>query len=162
MTKRLVLDTNLHVSLLISRPGSMVRDTLDHAYRKHLLYQSPETLAEVEDVFARPKFDRYMSPEDRRDIMRAIRENSELVDHNITVDPALSPDPKDLKFFALAEAVNAHYIVSGDKKDVLSKTRHGNTQTIGARDFISRLSLGFDHMASPTIRQNGLIVPIAS
>lgn len=73
----------------------------------------------------------------------------------------ISPDPKDNKFFALAEAVDADFILSGDEWDVLSILDYKNSQTISAADFTDprNRSLHFSHQASHIRRDSGLFVP---
>lgn len=160
MPKKLVLDTNLYVSYLASsNPESSVIRAVERAHRSHNLYQSPETFEELSEVLMRPKFAKYFSLNDVQALLDNIKRNATFVDHNFIA--MISPDPKDNKFFALAEAVKADYILSGDKRDVLSIYDYKNARTISPAAFIDPKDclLSFSHNASEISRHRGILLP---
>jgi len=68
---RRVLDTNVLISRLLmadSVPGRAVR----HAVDTGLLLVSDATLGELADVLARPKFDPYVTPEERQEFLQRL------------------------------------------------------------------------------------------
>jgi putative PIN family toxin of toxin-antitoxin system len=77
---RLVLDTNILVSSLIRKntPPSL----LYRAWRlqRFALLTSTHQLAEVEDVFARPRLHKYVSPHEAHEMLRGLRGEAELVE----------------------------------------------------------------------------------
>ncbi|TAN47120.1 MAG: putative toxin-antitoxin system toxin component, PIN family, partial [Rhodospirillales bacterium] len=73
---------------------------------------SDETLAELADVLARPKFDAYVSVEDRQEFLRHLARVAEFVPHVVPVRACR--DPKDDKFLALALIGGAKVIITGD------------------------------------------------
>jgi putative PIN family toxin of toxin-antitoxin system len=88
-----------------------------HAVVHWHVYASPETLAELEAVLARPKFNRYISREAREEFVSLMRGQAKIF-WGLDVPAGLSPscrDPKDNKFLALALAVEADVLVSSDK-----------------------------------------------
>lgn len=64
MTKIFVFDTNSLVSAHLL-PLSVTRKAFDIALEKSILVHSRETFSELIEVFTRPKFDKYISLEDR-------------------------------------------------------------------------------------------------
>ncbi|MDN5936568.1 MAG: putative toxin-antitoxin system toxin component, PIN family [Nitrosospira sp.] len=108
---RLVIDTNALVSRLLipeSTPGHAVRKAIDEG----LVLISEETIRELADVLARPKFDRYVTVRERQEFIRLLGRVAELV-------PIVRPvkacrDPRDDKFLTLAVNGEAQLIVSGD------------------------------------------------
>jgi putative PIN family toxin of toxin-antitoxin system len=67
--ERIVVDTNALISRLLfpdGSPGKAVRHVIDNG---RLLISEP-LVSELADVLARPKFDRYITVEDRRKFLR--------------------------------------------------------------------------------------------
>ncbi len=109
--ERIVVDTNALISRLLvpeSLPGRAVRRAIDTAQ----LLVSEATLTELADVLSRPKFDAYMSIEDRQEFFRRLSRVVEVVPIIYVVRACR--DPKDDKFLELAVNGNADLIISGD------------------------------------------------
>jgi putative PIN family toxin of toxin-antitoxin system len=108
---RIVIDTNTLISRLLlpeSVPAQAVRKAVDTG---HLLV-SEATMLELVQVLGRPKFDRYISIEDRRDFLRALGRIAEFVPIHYAVHACR--DPKDDKFLELAVNGKAEVIITGD------------------------------------------------
>ena len=76
--ERIVVDTNCLISRLLlpaSVPGKAVRKAIDSG----LLVVSEATMNELADVLARPKFDRYISLQDRQQFLRLLGRVAEFV-----------------------------------------------------------------------------------
>ena len=109
--ERIVADTNALVSRLLlpsSVPGQGVFKAVDSG----ILLVSEATMNELADVLARPKFDRYISLEDRQQFLRLLGRLAELV-------PIVYPvrecrDPNDDKFLEVALNGNVDLILTGD------------------------------------------------
>jgi uncharacterized protein len=109
--ERLVTDANALISRLLlpsSIPGQAVRKAVDNG----LLLVSEATMEELADVLARPKFDRYISLEDRQQFLRLLGRLAEFVPIVYPVRPCR--DPKDDKFLEAALNGKAAVILSGD------------------------------------------------
>ena len=120
--RTLVLDTNLWVSRLLL-PGGGAAQAVDHALAWGVPLMSEATLAELTDVLARPKFDRYASREDRRQFLRHLGGVVRLVP--ITQRIAACRDPKDDKFLDVALNGHAPLIVTGDQDLLALHPFHG-------------------------------------
>jgi len=108
---RIVADTNCLISRLSlpkSVPGQAVRQAVDQG----ILLVSETTLNELADVLARPKFDRYISLEDRQQFLRLLGRVAEFVPAVYTVRECR--DPKDDKFLEVALSGKADLILTGD------------------------------------------------
>jgi putative PIN family toxin of toxin-antitoxin system len=135
---RLVLDTNVLVSMLI-RPGAKYLPLIDHidSASVTILY-SPETLSELIDVLGRDKFAKYTTREGIAAFVAWIAEMGELV--TITREILLSPDPKDNKFLSLAVSGSADMIVSGDKDHMIALGEVEGIPILRLSVFLSRLT----------------------
>lgn len=115
---RLVLDTNILVSALISSagpPGQLLAAVRD---KRVTLVTSEEQIAELRDVLGRERLRPYLRQEDAEDLLATIDAIATVVDRLPTI--TLSPDPKDNPILATAVAGDADFLVSGDKGDLLA------------------------------------------
>jgi putative PIN family toxin of toxin-antitoxin system len=107
--ERYVFDTNVIISALLfeqSKPAQAFHAALD---RGEMLLSLP-TLKELNEVFGREKFNRYLLPEEREHFIIALLRESTLVD--ITENIRACRDPKDDKFLELAINAEATCIIS--------------------------------------------------
>ena len=74
-----VVDTNLLISRLLV-PRGVAAQAVDHALSRGVLLVSDATLAELVDVLWRPKFDRYLTREDRERFVALLAGVTEPVD----------------------------------------------------------------------------------
>lgn len=109
--RRVVLDTGVLVSAAI-RPESVPALALEKALLMFEVCVSRETLAELETVLARSKFDRYAQAPQRQAFVAGFRRHAAMIEVNARVSDC--PDPKDNMFLALAETAAAELIVSSD------------------------------------------------
>lgn len=115
---RIVLDTNILVSALITRgtpPDRLYRAWLRNEVE---LVTSTAQIEEVADVLARPRMRKYADPDEAAQMVAAIHQRATVLDE-VPVQ-SWSPDPKDDAILAAAVAGGVDLVVSGDKKDMLS------------------------------------------
>ena len=112
--RRAVVDTNVLISAALSA-GSAPAQVLRHLLAQGRLVFCEETFAELETRLWRPKFDRYLSLERRRQLLHDLRAASEWVTLPSAPLPTYSRDPDDDKFLACASAAGVEVLVSGDK-----------------------------------------------
>lgn len=110
---RILLDTNVLVSALLSRngPPGRVLDAIREG--RHTLISSPYLLNEIREVCSRPHLRNRISVDE----LNSLLDNMVSVGHVVSQLPdiSLSPDPKDNPILATALAGDAELIVSGDK-----------------------------------------------
>ncbi len=132
---RLVIDTNVFVSALISTT-SIPALLLDEAGKKYSLFISKEILSEVEDVISREKFG--FTIQKISSALEAILSFSEIIDPEIKVD-VIKSDPDDNKILECAIACGASYIVSGDSH-LLELREYGSIKIINPKTALELLN----------------------
>ncbi len=139
---RLLLDTNIVVSGLLSpkgAPGRLVRAWLDGRYD---LITSEEQLDELRRVLGYEHLKPLINPAQARDFVENVNALAIVAVDLPTLD--VSPDPDDNVILATAVAGDAEAVVSGDKGDVLSLGEVEGIPIITARQAVERLGLGED------------------
>ena len=106
-----ILDTGILVSAAI-RPDSIPAIEQEKSLLDFDVCVSQETLAELELVLGRSKFDRYAPKAQRENFLSGFREQATMVNVSIIVTDC--PAPKDNMFLALAETAMAELIISSD------------------------------------------------
>lgn len=137
---RVVLDTNLLISALISAQGFPARllDAWDE--QRFELVSSIEQLDEFRAVSQRPRLVPYIERHDVGRFINQLQAQALLLARLPRVDR--SADPADNFLLAMAEAAcQADYLVSGDKRGVLALKRHGRTHIVTARSMAKILGL---------------------
>lgn len=131
---RVVLDTNVVVSAVLTRGGSEAH-ALDLATAgKVRFYVTPAILTEYEEVLRRAKF-RRVSPKLINGALDLIRRVAILVNPAMTL--AVSRDESDNRFLECAEAASADYLVTGKKRHFPATWK--KTTIVGARELVELL-----------------------
>lgn len=135
----MVLDTGIFVSALITR--NTPPDILYSAWRKRLfdLITSAAQLEEMRWVFAYKKLERFISAKEAALLVDNVSSIAEVLTDLPSVTH--SPNPNDNMIIATALEGQADYLVSGDKKDLLSLGSVGNLPIITARQAVEYLRL---------------------
>lgn len=118
---RIVLDTNILVSALISQAGPPGQVLAEVKRGRLTLITSVFQIAELRRVLSRPHLRRVIAPDAAHDLMANIEVVGEVVGD--LPDVTASPDPDDNLILATAIAGRADRIVSGDKTDMLALGR---------------------------------------
>ena len=134
---RIVLDSNIFVSALISGEGAPGRLLAAVKREGITLVTSPFQLDELRSVLARERLRPYIRPREADDLLYHLQAVGML----ITGLPGVivSPDPKDNPILATAVAGEADLLVSGDKGDMLALGNIEGIPIVTAREAISRL-----------------------
>ena len=128
-----VPDTNAVVSAALF-PQSPPGEVIDYAMRQRAIIASAATLAELNDVLLRPRFERYLQEARRLEFLQHLEQEAELVTitHRITA----CRDPKDDKFLELAVSGNASHLITGDN-DLLALHPFRNIPIITPAAFLT-------------------------
>jgi uncharacterized protein len=119
---RWVVDTNVLVSRLLA-PRGVAAQAVDQALQTGVLLVSDATLEELAEVLARPRFDPYLSKQDRQRFFSLLSGVSRRIPINQRVQACR--DPKDDKFLDVALCGLAQGIVTGDKDLLALNPFHG-------------------------------------
>jgi len=110
---RFVFDVNIIISATLipeSNPDLAIRKAQDLGS----ILMSPSIWSELEQVLNRPKFDRYISSEDRVRFLHDFYPTVTLVTEQIE-EIQECRDPKDNKYLELAVSGSADMIITGDR-----------------------------------------------
>jgi putative PIN family toxin of toxin-antitoxin system len=132
---RTVIDTSVVVSAVLL-PRSIPRQAFDTAATRGRLLVSAATVAELDDVLRRPKFDRYVQEAKRLEFLAALAYAAEVVAVTEIVNECR--DPKDDKFFELALGGRASHVISGDA-DLLVLHPFRGIPIVTPQDFLASL-----------------------
>ena len=113
MNRRFIFDTNVIVSAVL-RPQSQPNVALKKAQNLGTLLVSPNTWLELESVLSRPKFNRYITLEERQNFLLDFSQTVEL----ILIDSFSTKecrDPKDNQYLELAVNGQAECLITGDQ-----------------------------------------------
>jgi putative PIN family toxin of toxin-antitoxin system len=132
---RVVIDTGVVVSAAML-PRSVPRQAFDAAASQGRLLISEATIAELEEVLRRPKFDKYLPEPKRLELLAAIVRDAEVVE--VTSKVTDCRDPKDNKFLELAVDGGATHIVSSDA-DLLALHPFRGVAIVAPKAFLDAL-----------------------
>jgi len=127
-----VFDTNTLISALLFR-DSIPRKAFDRALEKGKILISLNVVAELNEVLAREKFNKYVSEQERVEFLIALLQEAIFIEVVEVVTECR--DPHDDKFLELAVNGNAEYIISGDR-DLLSLHPFREIAIVTPRDFL--------------------------
>ncbi|MCC6401952.1 MAG: putative toxin-antitoxin system toxin component, PIN family [Flavobacteriales bacterium] len=99
-----------------------------------ILLVSPQLLAELVDVAARPRFRKHFPVEFAHQLVLALADAGESVEAGSTGQTPLSRDPKDDYLLLMARKGKADVLITGDD-DLLVLEKHGRTRIMNARTF---------------------------
>jgi uncharacterized protein len=131
------LDPGVLVAALISAvgaPRALLWSWIEGGFE---LIVCPALLAELEGVLSRPKFRKYVTPQEARVYVALIRRLAS-VQPDPEVTPTLTPDPGDDYLVALARSAAAHFLVSGDPH--LTELRDPRPSVVTPRSFLQRIA----------------------
>jgi putative PIN family toxin of toxin-antitoxin system len=109
---KLVVDTNVLISAALSSQGAPAQ-LMRRVLGQHILVFSQATFDELHTRIYRPKFDRYITLEQRQRLLHDFNACAHWVD--LAPYPVYCRDPDDDKFIATALQAQADWLVSGDR-----------------------------------------------
>ena len=126
---RIIIDTNLWISFLISKQFSFLDNLIER--NKVKLIFSDDLIADFLEVIRRPKLSIFFSEEDLNHLLEIIDQKAEFV--NVTSFVDVCRDSNDNFLLALAKDGDADYLITGDK-DLLIIKKFENTDIITIAD----------------------------
>ncbi len=130
---RAVLDTNVAISAALL-PQSTPRQAFDQVLEQGASLISIATLAELNEVLRRSRFNRYLREEERLEFLSTLVRESELVE--VTAAVSVCRDPKDDKLLELAVSGAATHIITGDD-DLLVLHPFRGIAILSPHDFVA-------------------------
>ncbi len=136
---RAVFDTGILLAALIT--SGTPPDLIYRAWRKKAfeLVTSEWQFDELRRVSRYPKLRKYLKPAEAGTLVNGLRHQATVLQELPKVE--LSPDPDDNSILATAIAGGADYLVTGDKRDLLSLGKVEAVPIVAARAFADLLGL---------------------
>jgi uncharacterized protein len=131
---RLVIDTNIWISFLISDRQRRL-DSLLYLENMRLVF-SAELLDEINATVTKPKLKKYFSANAMEEMLLNLETYIELVEVKSTV--RVCRDTKDNFLLALSKDGKADYLLTGDK-DLLELAQFGKTEILTISKFLQEV-----------------------
>ena len=125
-----VFDNNVLVSAALL--GGVPRQAFDKLLNNGTALVSVPVLLELADALNRPKFDKYVTHDERMRFMVSFLKVADLIEVSETI--TVCRDPKDDKLLELAVSGNAGFLVTGDK-DLLVLNPFRGVEILTPREF---------------------------
>jgi putative PIN family toxin of toxin-antitoxin system len=135
MNKRFVLDTNIIISSVLW-PNSKPNVAVKKAQQLGIIIVSSVTWQELDTVLFRPKFDRYITFEERELFLLDLSQTVKFILETSFITD-ICRDPKDNKYLELAVNGRAECIITGDQ-DLLILHPFQSIEIITVNDFLGR------------------------
>jgi hypothetical protein len=128
---RVIIDTNIWISFLVSRNYSKLDKILDE--KQITLLYSQDLIDEFIEVAQRPKFKRYFSSDDLQTLLLTLTSRATFIEISSTID--ICDDPKDNFLLALAKDGKATHLITGDD-DLLRLQTFGKTRILTIAQYL--------------------------
>lgn len=139
MTLRVVIDTNVFISSLLSTKGAPYQ--LMELWRdgRFLLIISPYLVQELTRVLTYPRIVKRLrfTGAETATIVQYLLANAEMTPGTLQL-PGVTRDPKDDAIIACAQEARAHYVITGDD-DLLVMGEYQGIKIMTPGDFIKQL-----------------------
>jgi putative PIN family toxin of toxin-antitoxin system len=142
---RIVIDTNILVSALLQPEGPPAAVFMLALSPLVKLCISGPVYEEYEEVICRPRFKR--SPEVIEKTLADIRQSGDWVRPGVKLE--VCADPDDNIFLECAVAAEAHYLVTGNRKDFPG--HWGQTRVVTAREFLDVIADAAPQLLRPPV-----------
>ena len=133
-SKKIILDTNLWISFLISKKFNPIDNLIEN--KKITLIFSDELISEFIEVVNRPKFEKYFSKNDIEKILDYFDQYGKLIE--VKSDIKICRDEKDNFLLNLSTDSKADYLITGDN-DLLVLEKIERTKIMSFTDFIEHI-----------------------
>ena len=130
---RLVIDTNLWISFIISKKLNLLEPTL-LAVNTRILFSS-ELVEELQATITKPKLQKYFSENALEEMLTVFDPYIDFI--TVKSKVAICRDPNDNFLLALAKDGKANYLLTGDN-DLLNIGKCGKTIIIKISEFLEQ------------------------
>jgi uncharacterized protein len=134
---RVVVDTNVLVSALLVEQSLPARVLTAWRKGRFELLSSTLQMEELTRMTRYPWIAQRLTPALAGRLVNDLREVATMLERLPKLD--ISPDPYDNYLLAMAQAGDADYLVTGDKRDLLALKQHGRTQIVTVRSALDVL-----------------------
>jgi uncharacterized protein len=134
---RVVLDTNIFISALISESGPPYRAFDAWLGGRFVLYSSEQQIAELRRISRYPKLRQLVPKHVFGDLINALGKTALIEPASVAVELS---DPDDAFLLGMAKTGGADYLVTGDKRaGLLALKTFGRTKIVTPTEFIAAI-----------------------
>jgi putative PIN family toxin of toxin-antitoxin system len=132
---RAVVDSNIAISgyFFGGVPLQIIQAAISHRFT---WVTSPVLIAETQRVMRSEKFG--LTFQETQKLMRPLLEVADIVQPNLVID-VIKRCPADNRVLECAVEGECSFIITGDRRDLLSIKNYQNIEIIKARDFLSKI-----------------------
>jgi putative PIN family toxin of toxin-antitoxin system len=131
---KVIIDTNLWISLLIGKRISAMRDLCNS--KQLSIYVCEDLMAEFRKVSSSPKIKKYVTQSHIAATLELMESSTVKRKLKTSAVAATLRDAKDLYLLSLADTVSADYLITGDK-DLLILQKHNQTRIVTFSEFMA-------------------------
>lgn len=136
---RVVLDTNIFVSTLISESGPPYKAFDAWVGGRFKLISSVEQIAELRRISRYPKLIQLVPKHVFGDLINALGKTALIEAARVAVELS---DPEDAFLLGMADTGNADYLVTGDKRaGLLALKTYGRTKIVTPSEFVAAIGV---------------------
>lgn len=136
---RVIIDANLFVSFLLTRGETIASIFSLWEKKKFVCLMTEEIKLEIFQVVKRFIIKGLISETNGFALLRRLKRNCELVESFSKIE--ITPNKKDNRYLACALDGEADYLVTGDKKHLLSLKKIGTAKIISPKKFLKIVKL---------------------
>lgn len=133
---RIVIDTNVLISALLIPSSAPAQLLILWREGRFLLLTAKPQLEELSRVTRYPKIRQRLKPALAGRLLNELRDLAVTVNSLPSVD--ISPDPYDNYLLSIANGGQADYLITGDKRDLLSLQKYKSTCIISITEFLKQ------------------------
>ncbi len=134
---RVVLDANIFVSFFLTKSPTTSKIFNFWEKKKIIVLISIEIKAEVFKVFQYPKIKKFLKPQNFQALKYLFNEEVLLIYPQKRI--SLCKDPKDNIYLECCLEGKANYLITGDKKHLLSLKKFKQTKIVSPKEFIHQV-----------------------
>ena len=132
---KIIIDTNLWISLIIGKRLSEMRTLCNH--KSVVVYICDELLTEFMRIASCDRIKKYAPEERTKETMNLMCVSCKKVAIENKAVSHLLRDTNDLYLLSLADTIGADYILTGDK-DLLTLQTHNKTKIVTYNEFVTQ------------------------
>jgi len=134
---RVVLDANVFVGFCLAHSLILTKILELWQKKKILVYLSPEIKAEILRVFLYPKIKKYFNYQHFRVVKYLLNKQTMMVYPKKKID--ICKDSFDNMYLECSQVSQAEFLITGDKKHLLSLENFGKTKIVSPAQFVKGL-----------------------
>ena len=136
-TIKVIFDTNVYVSFYLTHSNTFRAIFDQWKSNAFTVYISEDIISEIHRGFRYPRIQQRITDIDRWALAELLEEHTSRV--HVVEHVQFLPDLDDANYLSAAQACSADFLVTGDKKHLLSLKKFGKTRIVSPKKFVEVL-----------------------